>query len=60
MTDSPEAVMMELVIAAQGRQGSHADAVSKEDLSCSVDPRLAIIELVPVHMDIVPETIERS
>ena len=56
----PEAVMVELVVAAQGRQGSHANAVGEEDLSCSIDPRLAVQQLRPVHVHVVPEAVKRS
>ena len=56
----PETVMVELVVAAQGRQGSHANTVGEEDLSRSVDPRLAVQQLRPVHVHVVPEAVERS
>ena len=56
----PEAVMVELVVAAQSRQGSHANTVGEEDLSCSIDPGLAVQQLRPVHVHVVPEAIERS
>ena len=52
--------MVELVVAAQGRQGSHANTVGEEDLSRSVDPGLAVQQLRPVHVHVVPEAVERS
>ena len=52
--------MVELVVAAQSRQGSHANTVGEEDLSRSIDPRLAVQQLRPVHVHVVPEAVERS
>ena len=52
--------MVELVVAAQGRQGSHANTVGEEDLSRSIDPGLAVQQLRPVHVHVVPEAVERS
>ena len=52
--------MVELVVAAQSRQGSHANTVGKEDLSRSVDPGLAVQQLRPVHVHVVPEPVEGS
>ena len=38
----PEAVMVELVVASKSREGAHPNAVGEKDLSCSVDPSLAV------------------
>ena len=38
----PEAVMVELVVASKSREGAHPNAVGKKDLSCTVDPSLAV------------------
>ena len=52
--------MVELVVAAQSRQGPHAHAVGKEDLGGSVDPGLALQQLAPVHVDVVGQTVDGS
>ena len=54
----PEAVMVELVVASKGREGTHANAVSEKDLSRAVDPSLSIHQLGPVDVHIVPESVK--
>ena len=44
---------MELVVGSQGWQGSHANAVGEEDLSGSIDPGCAFLQLGPVDVDVV-------
>lgn len=52
--------MVELVVAPQGREGSHADAVGEKDLSRAVDPGLPVHQLGPVHVHVVPESVKGS
>jgi len=47
------AVVVELVIGSQRRQGSHADTVGEEDLSGPIDPGCALLKFGPVDMDVV-------
>ena len=56
----PEAVMVELVVASKGREGTHTNAVGEKDLSCTVDPSLTVHQLGPVNVNIVPESVEGS
>ena len=49
------AVMMELVVGAQGWQGSGANGVGKEDLSSAVNPCLRVWQFGPVWRDVAPE-----
>ena len=56
----PEAVMVELVVAPQGREGSHANAVGEKDLSRAVYPGLPVHQLGPVHVHVVPESVKGS
>ena len=51
---------MELVVGAQSWQGSHSNTVGKEDLSGSINPCLALLQLAPVWSDIVDETVGSS
>ena len=46
----PETVMVELVVAAQGRQGPSADGVGKEDLRGRVDPTFGRVKFWPENM----------
>lgn len=50
---------MELVVRAEGWQGACADAVSKEDLCGTVDPRLRVEELVNVRSEVLLEADHR-
>ena len=52
-----EAVMMEFIIGSEGGKGAHAYRVSKEDLRRSVNPSFSHQKLVPIHFDIVSQTI---
>ena len=56
----PEAVMVELVVASKGREGTHANAVGEKDLSCTVDPSLPVHQLGPVDVHVVPESVKGS
>ena len=56
----PEAVMVELVVASKGREGTHPNAVGEKDLSCAVDPSLTVHQLRPVNVHVVPESVEGS
>ena len=56
----PEAVMVELVVASKSREGAHPNAVGKKDLSCTVNPSLAVHQLGPVNVHVVPEAVKGS
>ena len=56
----PETVVVELVVASESRKRSHPNAVGEEDLSGTIDPGLAVQQLRPVHVHVVPEAVERS
>ena len=56
----PETVVVKLVVASQSRKRSHPNAVGEEDLSRSIDPGLAVQQLGPVHVHVVPEAVEGS
>jgi len=44
----PVAVVVELVVASQGKESTDADAIRVEDLSASVDPNLGLPESFPL------------
>ena len=52
--------MVELVVAPQGREGTHANAVGEKDLSRAVYPGLPVHQLGPVHVHVVPESVKGS
>ena len=56
----PETVVVKLVVASQSRKRSHPNAVGEEDLSRTIDPCLAVQQLGPVHVHVVPEPVEGS
>ena len=56
----PETVVVKLVVASQSRKRSHPNAVGEEDLSGTIDPGLAVQQLGPVHVHVVPEAVEGS
>ena len=56
----PETVVVKLVVASQSRKRSHPNAVGEEDLSRTINPGLAVQQLGPVHVHVIPEAVERS
>ena len=50
-----DAVVVELVVRAEGGEGPGPDAVGEEDLSSRVDPGLRLPEAVPIGRDILPQ-----
>ena len=54
------AVMVELVVRAQGRQSPHPHAVGEKDLGCSINPSRALQQLLPLRGDVVDQAVNRS
>ena len=55
-----DAVVVELVVGAQGRQCSRPDRVGKEDLGGGIDPCLRVSQLGPVRGDVPVQFIFQS
>jgi len=47
----PVAVVVELVVASQGKESTNADSIRVEDLSASVDPNLRLPESLPLRSE---------
>jgi hypothetical protein len=52
--------MMEFVVRSQCWQSTHTHAVCKEDLCGSINPSGALLQLVPVNVDVVLEALHGS